>query len=327
MRAVRIHLGMPDASGRQTPQEIPNSHVNIEADLVIKALGFDPEDLPALFDAPDLGVTGWGTLKIDWRSMMTSLDGVFAAGDIVRGASLVVWAVRDGRDAAERIHSYLTTKAAAAVADRRGVTTMMTLYDFMGSGNGYKVRLVLAHLGLPYKLVERDILKGETRTPEFLAKNPNGRIPDAAARGRQPTSPSRTPSSGTWPRAPGSRRTDRPGARRDAAMDVLRAVQPRALHRDGALLEALPAQAHAAAGDGAAGTHGEGLRRARRHGAASRASSVLRRRPYGLADIALYAYTHVAGEGGFNLDNFPHVNAWLARVAAQPGHVTIDHKN
>ena len=72
---------------------------------MLKALGFDPEDLPALFDAPDLGVTGWGTLKIDWRSMMTNLDGVFAAGDIVRGASLVVWAVRDGRDAAERIHA------------------------------------------------------------------------------------------------------------------------------------------------------------------------------------------------------------------------------
>jgi len=111
VRSVRIHLGMPDASGRQTPQEIPNSHVNIEADLVLKALGFDPEDLPALFAAADLAVTGWSTLKIDWRSMMTSLDGVFAAGDIVRGASLVVWAVRDGRDAAERIHTYLTAKA------------------------------------------------------------------------------------------------------------------------------------------------------------------------------------------------------------------------
>jgi glutamate synthase (NADPH/NADH) small chain len=106
---------MPDASGRQTPQEIPNSHVNIEADLVLKALGFDPEDLPAMFAASDLTVTGWNTLKIDWRSMMTSLDGVFAAGDIVRGASLVVWAVRDGRDAAERIHMYLTTKMQAAL--------------------------------------------------------------------------------------------------------------------------------------------------------------------------------------------------------------------
>jgi glutamate synthase (NADPH/NADH) small chain len=93
VRTVRIHLGMPDASGRQTPQEIPDSHVNIEADLVLMALGFDPEDLPAAMSAPDLGVTGWNTLKIDWKSMMTSLDGVFAAGDIVRGASLVVWAV------------------------------------------------------------------------------------------------------------------------------------------------------------------------------------------------------------------------------------------
>ena len=111
VRTVRIHLGMPDASGRQTPQEIPDSHANIAADLVLKALGFDPEDLPATLAAPDLGVTRWGTLDVDSRSMMTSLDGVFAAGDIVRGASLVVWAVRDGRDAAEQIHAYLAARA------------------------------------------------------------------------------------------------------------------------------------------------------------------------------------------------------------------------
>ncbi len=115
VRSVRIHLGMPDASGRQTPQEIPNSHVNVEADLVLKALGFDAEDLSASMKVP-FDSTSWGTLKIDWKNMMTSLDGVFAAGDIVRGASLVVWAVRDGRDAAERIHSYIQTKAAAAIA-------------------------------------------------------------------------------------------------------------------------------------------------------------------------------------------------------------------
>ncbi|MFZ5780464.1 MAG: NAD(P)-dependent oxidoreductase [Pseudomonadota bacterium] len=116
VRSVRIHLGMPDATGRQTPQEIPNSHVNVPADLVLMALGFDPEDLPAAMAAPDLGVTGWGTLKIDWNSMMTSLDGVFAAGDIVRGASLVVWAVRDGRDAAERIHGWLAARTEATRA-------------------------------------------------------------------------------------------------------------------------------------------------------------------------------------------------------------------
>ena len=115
VRATRIHLGMPDSSGRMTPQEIPNSHFNIEADLVLKALGFDPEDMPATLGVPELGVTNWGTLAIDWRTMMSSLEGVFAAGDIVRGASLVVWAVRDGRDAAERIHSYLTAKTAAAL--------------------------------------------------------------------------------------------------------------------------------------------------------------------------------------------------------------------
>jgi len=113
VRSVRIHLGMPDASGRQAPQEIPNSHLNVEADLVLKALGFDAEDLSASMKA-SFEATSWGTLKIDWKNMMTNLDGVFAAGDIVRGASLVVWAVRDGRDAAERIHSYLTGKALVA---------------------------------------------------------------------------------------------------------------------------------------------------------------------------------------------------------------------
>jgi glutamate synthase (NADPH/NADH) small chain len=84
------------------------------------ALGFDPEDAPALFGASDLAVTRWGTLAIDFRTMMTSLEGVFAAGDIVRGASLVVWGIRDGRDAAERMHRYIsgkTTAARAAAAD------------------------------------------------------------------------------------------------------------------------------------------------------------------------------------------------------------------
>jgi glutamate synthase (NADPH/NADH) small chain len=112
VRAQRIHLGLADATGRQAPQAIDGSHFNLNADLVLKALGFDPEDVPAMFRTPDLGVTRWGTLKIDYRSMMTNLDGVFAAGDIVRGAALVVWAIRDGRDAAEQIHSYLAAKSA-----------------------------------------------------------------------------------------------------------------------------------------------------------------------------------------------------------------------
>jgi glutamate synthase (NADPH/NADH) small chain len=113
VRALKVHLGVPDATGRQTPQPIEGSSFTLPADMAIKALGFDPEYLPEAFAAPDLKVTRWGTLSIDFRSMMTSLDGVFAAGDIVRGASLVVWAVRDGRDAAEQIHGYLQAKAAA----------------------------------------------------------------------------------------------------------------------------------------------------------------------------------------------------------------------
>jgi glutamate synthase (NADPH/NADH) small chain len=110
VKAQRIHLGVPDATGRQVPRAIEGENFSVEGDLVIKALGFDPEDLPAKFGAADLEVTRWSTLKIHHRSMMTSLEGVFAAGDIVRGASLVVWAVRDGRDAATQIHGYLAAK-------------------------------------------------------------------------------------------------------------------------------------------------------------------------------------------------------------------------
>jgi glutamate synthase (NADPH/NADH) small chain len=113
VRAVRMRLGIADASGRQTPEEVPGSHFNLPCDMAVMALGFDPEDVPALFGAPELAVTRWGTIKISYRTMMTSLDGVFAAGDIVRGASLVVWAIRDGRDAAEGIHRYLQAKVAS----------------------------------------------------------------------------------------------------------------------------------------------------------------------------------------------------------------------
>ena len=110
--AQRIHLGRADETGRQVPQVIEDSTFKLEADLVIKALGFDPEDLPAMFDEPKLRVSKWGTVSIDWKTMMTDMPGVFAAGDIVRGASLVVWGVRDGRDAAERIHSYVQAELA-----------------------------------------------------------------------------------------------------------------------------------------------------------------------------------------------------------------------
>ncbi len=115
VRAQRVHLGMPDATGRQVPQPIGDSHFTVEADLVLKALGFDPEDLPVLFGAPELEVTKWGTIKINQRTMETNLPGVYAAGDIVRGASLVVWAIRDGRDAAQSIHRTLSQPQSAAL--------------------------------------------------------------------------------------------------------------------------------------------------------------------------------------------------------------------
>ena len=83
------------------------SDYKIKADLVIKSLGFDPENIPKLFDSEELSVSRWGTIKIDFDTMETSVKGVFAAGDIVRGASLVVWAIKDGRDVAESIHKYL----------------------------------------------------------------------------------------------------------------------------------------------------------------------------------------------------------------------------
>ena len=112
LRAHRMHLGVADSTGRQMPQKLPASDFDLPADLVILALGFDPEDLPNLFKASDLALTRWNTLKIDHRRMTTSLEGVFAAGDIVRGASLVVWAVKDGRDVAEQIHHYIRAKTA-----------------------------------------------------------------------------------------------------------------------------------------------------------------------------------------------------------------------
>ena len=103
----QIKLGEPDESGRRKPVIKEGSDFEIKVDMVIKALGFDPENLPHLFDAKELQVTKWGTIKTDFDTMQTNLDGVFAAGDIVRGASLVVWAIKDGRDAAQAMKNYL----------------------------------------------------------------------------------------------------------------------------------------------------------------------------------------------------------------------------
>ena len=106
----KIKLGSPDDSGRRKPEIIENSEFVLKADMVIKSLGFDPEDLPALFGSKDLQVSKWGTIKNNFDTMETNLPGVFAAGDIIRGASLVVWAIKDGRDAADSIKKFLEKK-------------------------------------------------------------------------------------------------------------------------------------------------------------------------------------------------------------------------
>jgi glutamate synthase (NADPH/NADH) small chain len=112
----KIKLGEQDESGRRKPIVQKNSEFEIKADIVIKALGFDPEELPILFDENRLQITKWGTIKTDFDTMETNITGVFAAGDIVRGASLVVWAIKDGRDAANSIDNYLQSKKNKKVA-------------------------------------------------------------------------------------------------------------------------------------------------------------------------------------------------------------------
>ena len=203
---------------------------------------------------------------------------------------------------------------------------MLTLYDFMGSGNGYKVRLLLAQLGLGYTLVERDILKGETRTPEFLAKNPNGRIPTLQLEDGTCLAES---DAILWYLAEGTRFA--PETRLERAQTLQWMFFEQYSHEPYIAVarfwrhfftKLTPQQEMELPGRMEKGYAALGVME--RHLARNRFFVGDR---YGIADIALYGYTHVAGEGGFNLDNFPQVNAWLARVADEPGHVTMDHKN
>ena len=202
---------------------------------------------------------------------------------------------------------------------------MLTLYDFMGSGNGYKVRLLLAQLGVPYRLVECDILKGETHTPAFLAKNPNGRIPTL-----QIDETTHLAESGAilWYLAEGTAFAPADQLARAQTLQWMFFEQyshepyiavvrfwrhfltklsplqeldlPERLKKGYAALDVM--EQHLASRPFFVGGH------------------------HGLADIALYGYTHVAHEGDFDLGRYPHIKAWLARVASQPSHVSIDHK-
>ena len=112
--AQKMRLGAPDATGRQVPELIEGSDYVEEADLVIKALGFEPEALPTLWGVDELEVTRWGTIKASYQTHETSMEGVYAVGDIVRGASLVVWAIRDGREAADAMLERFAASAIAA---------------------------------------------------------------------------------------------------------------------------------------------------------------------------------------------------------------------
>ncbi len=116
VKAHHMRLGQPDATGRRAPEPVPGSDFTEPCDLAIKALGFDPEELPKLWEVDGLEVSRWGTIRADFRTHATSLPGVYAAGDIVRGASLVVWAIRDGREAADAMAAWIDAQSAVKVA-------------------------------------------------------------------------------------------------------------------------------------------------------------------------------------------------------------------
>ena len=196
------------------------------------------------------------------------------------------------------------------------------LYDYLPSGNGYKVRLVLRHLALPYELVELDIKRGETRTPDFLAMNPNGRIPLLEVPGRGHLSESHAIISFL---AEGSRLVP------VDAFERARMWQWMCFEQYNLEPNVATARYWIASLGRSETELGDKLVEKRRNGHAALAvlehglqgREFLVGDAFSLADIALYAYTHVAPEGGFPLEPYPAIRHWCGRVAAQPGHVPI----
>jgi glutathione S-transferase len=201
---------------------------------------------------------------------------------------------------------------------------MLKVYDFTGSGNGYKTWLLLSQLGLPFQRIERDILKGETRTPEFLKKNPNGRIPTLElddgtflfesgailwylAEGTPFAPADRLARAKTLQWMFFEQYSHEPYV---AVARFWRHFFDRLTPPQEAALPDIMKKGYAA------------LDVMEKHLATN---SFFVDNRYGLADIALYGYTHVAHEGEFDLARYPHITAWLTRVKAQPGHVAIDH--
>ena len=201
---------------------------------------------------------------------------------------------------------------------------MLTLYDFLDSGNGYKVRLLLALLKRTYRWVEIDILSGATRVPAFLAKNPNGRIPALELEDGTYLAESNAI---LWYLAEGTRFIPDQVLGRAQVLQWMFFEQyshepyvatPRFivkhLPEDSPRRTELPARLK----------QGRAALAVMNTQLATRSFFVAER--YTIADIALYAYTHVAGEGGLDLAPYPHITAWLARVAAEPGHVPLTRR-
>jgi glutathione S-transferase len=202
---------------------------------------------------------------------------------------------------------------------------MLRLYDFLDSGNGYKVRLVLHKLGIPFELVECDILKGETRTPEFLKRNANGRIPTLELEDGTYLAESNAI---TWYLAEGTELA--PASRLDRARTLQWMFFEQYSHEP--YVAVLRAWQHVGFGVTPERKAQIPEKMAKGNAALAVMEQHLARNPwfvggrFGLADVALYAYTHVAHEGGFDMKPYPAIRNWIDRVAALPRHVPITWK-
>ena len=198
---------------------------------------------------------------------------------------------------------------------------MLKVYGDVWSGNCYKVKLALTQLGLPYQWVPVDIMKNESRTPEFLAKNPNGRVPTLELDDGTCLAESNAI---LWYLGEGTPLVPAPRFERAQALQWMFFEQYshepniatsryiiRYLGNPPERREALAARVEP--GYAALGVM-EGHLKAREWFVGA---------SYSIADIALYAYTHCAGEGGFDLARFPAIRGWLARVKSQPSHATM----
>jgi glutathione S-transferase len=198
---------------------------------------------------------------------------------------------------------------------------MLTLYDFLDSGNGYKIRLLLSHLQQPYRRVQMEIFEGATRTPQFLARNPNGRIPTLELDNGTFLAESNAI---MWYLAENTDYVPQDRLGRAQALQWMFFEQyshEPYVATARAIVRHYPPESP---------RHGElPERRAKGHQALGVMETHLARRSffvnerYSIADIALYAYTHVAPEGGIELAAYPNVLAWLGRVASQPRHIRI----